>query len=64
MKLETQMDLIVAKLVQILKGKGTSERIPKFMTLKSSRNPNHPLLMVRLRKGIGRSLVAQFKEVL
>jgi hypothetical protein len=50
-KLATQRDLLVAKLAHILKGEGRSESIPKFMTLKSSRNPNHPLSMVRLRKG-------------
>jgi hypothetical protein len=50
-KLATQRDLLVEKLAHILKGKGRSESIPKVMTLKSSRNPNHPLSMVRLRKG-------------
>jgi hypothetical protein len=39
------------KLVRILKGKERSENIPKVMILKSSRNPNHPLSMERLRKG-------------
>jgi hypothetical protein len=50
-KLATQKDLLVVKLAHIPKGKGRNESIPKVMTLKSSRNPNHPLSMVRLRKG-------------
>jgi hypothetical protein len=50
-KLATLRDLLVAKLVRILKGKERSESIPKVMILKSSRNPNHPLSMERLRKG-------------
>jgi hypothetical protein len=50
-KLATQRDLLVVKIAYILKGKGRNESISKVMTLKSSRNPNHPLLMVRLRKG-------------
>jgi hypothetical protein len=41
----------VEKLAHILKGKERSERIPKVMTLKSLRKPNHPLSMERLRKG-------------
>jgi hypothetical protein len=57
-------DLLVAKLVHILKGKERSESIPKVMILKSSRNPNHPLSMERLRKGKRQSLVVWFKEVL
>jgi hypothetical protein len=47
----TQRDILVAKLFHILKGKGGNERIPKFMTLKNSRKPNHPPSTVRLRKG-------------
>jgi hypothetical protein len=50
-KLETHRDILVAKLSHILKGKERSKRIPKVMILKSSRNPNHPLLMEKLRKG-------------
>jgi hypothetical protein len=50
-KLTTQRDILLAKLAHILKGKGRSKIVPKFMTLKSSRNPNHPLSMVILRKG-------------
>jgi hypothetical protein len=50
-KLTTQRDIIVVKLAHILKGKGRNKNIPKFMTLKRSRNPNHPLSMVRLRNG-------------
>jgi hypothetical protein len=51
MKLATLRDLLIVKLAQIIKGKGRDESILKFMTLKSSRKPNHPLSMVRLRKG-------------
>jgi hypothetical protein len=50
-KLANMRDLLVAKLVHILKGKERSEIIPKFMILKSSRNPKHPLSMEILRKG-------------
>jgi hypothetical protein len=49
--LTTQRDLQVEKLTHILKGKGRSERIPKVMTMKSSRKPNHLYSMVILRKG-------------
>jgi hypothetical protein len=45
------MDLLVEKLVHILKGKERSEIFPKFVTLKNSRKPNHPLSMGKLRKG-------------
>jgi hypothetical protein len=41
-------DLLVARPNHILKGKKRSGSIPKPMVLKSSRNPNHPLLMERL----------------
>jgi hypothetical protein len=50
-KSTTPRDLLVAKLVHILKGKERSESIPKVMILKSSSKPNHPLSMERLRKG-------------
>ena len=50
-KLETLRDLLVTNLVHILKGMERSESIPKFMILKNSRNPNHPLSMGKLRKG-------------
>jgi hypothetical protein len=50
-KLATVRDLLVAKLAHILKGKETSESIPKFVILKNSRKPNHPLSMERLKKG-------------
>jgi len=50
-KLATPRGLLVARLTHILKGKERSERIPKFMTLKSSRNPNYPISMEILRKG-------------
>jgi hypothetical protein len=41
----------VEKIFHILKGKERREIISKVMTLKSSRNPNHPLSMEILRKG-------------
>jgi hypothetical protein len=49
--LATPRDPLVEKLAHILKEKGRSERIPKVMTLKNSRKPNHPLSMERLRRG-------------
>jgi hypothetical protein len=50
-KLTTPRNLLVEKLAHIVKGKARSERIPKVMTLKSSRNTNHPLSMERLQRG-------------
>jgi hypothetical protein len=50
-KLENLRDLLVAKLAHIIRIKERSERIPKFMTLKSSRNPNLPLSMEILKRG-------------
>jgi hypothetical protein len=50
-KLTTPRNRLVEKLAHNLKGKERSEIIPKVMTLKSSRNPNHPLSMEKLRKG-------------
>jgi hypothetical protein len=50
-ELTTLRNLLVAKLAHILRRNEISKSIPKFMTLKSSRNPNHPLSMERLRKG-------------
>jgi hypothetical protein len=55
-KMETLRDLLVAKLAHILKGKEGSKNIPKVMILKSSRKPNHPLSMEKLRKGKGEKL--------
>jgi hypothetical protein len=55
-KLETLRDLLVARLIHILKGNEISESIPKVMSLKISRKPNHPLLMEILRKGKRRNL--------
>ena len=49
--METLRDLIVSKLAHILKGKETSESIPKFVILKNSRKPNHPLSMERFKGG-------------
>jgi hypothetical protein len=50
-KLTTSRNLLVEKLAHILKGKARSERIPKVVTLKSSRKPNHALSMERLIRG-------------
>jgi hypothetical protein len=50
-KMATPRGLLVAKLAHILRRREIIESIPKVMTLKSSRNPNHPLLMWKLRKG-------------
>jgi hypothetical protein len=50
-KLATPRGILVARLTHILKGKEISERIPKFVILKSSINLNHTFLMERLRKG-------------
>jgi hypothetical protein len=50
-KLETLRGPLVEKLSHIIKGKERSKSIPKVMNLKSSRKPNHPLSMERLRKG-------------
>jgi hypothetical protein len=47
----TLRDVLVEKPTHILRRKERSESIPKIMTLKSSRKPNHPLSMERLRKG-------------
>ena len=44
----TLRNLLVEKLVHILKGKERSGSVPKIMILKNSRNPNHPLSMERL----------------
>jgi hypothetical protein len=48
---ENLRDILAAKLAHILRRKERSESIPKFMTLKSSKNPNHPLSTERLGKG-------------
>jgi hypothetical protein len=44
-------NLLVAKLVPILRREERRENIPIVMTLKNSRNPNHPPSMERLRRG-------------
>jgi hypothetical protein len=54
---ETLRDILVEKLAHILKRKERSERIPKLMTMKSSRKPNHPLSMDILRNRKRRKLV-------
>jgi hypothetical protein len=50
MKLANLKDLLLEKLAHILKGKERSERISEVVTLKSSRKPNHPLSMERLKR--------------
>jgi hypothetical protein len=44
-KLTTPRDILVEKLAHIPKGEERRGNIPRAMTLKNSRNPNHPLLM-------------------
>jgi hypothetical protein len=46
MKLATERDLLVVESVHILKEKGRNESIPKFIIMKNSGRPNHPLSMV------------------
>jgi hypothetical protein len=41
----------VVRLVHILRGEERGRNIPRAMTLKSLRNPSHPLLMGRLKRG-------------
>jgi hypothetical protein len=50
-KLTNPRNLLVEKLVRIPRREGRRGNIPRVMTLKSSRNPNHPLLMDKLRRG-------------
>jgi hypothetical protein len=50
-KLTTLRDILVAKLVHIPKGEEKRGNIPSAMTLKSLRNPNHPLSMEKLGRG-------------
>jgi hypothetical protein len=50
-KLKTPRNILVAKLVHIPREKEIRGNIPRVMTLKSSRNPNHPPLMDKLRRG-------------
>jgi hypothetical protein len=48
--LATLKDLLVEERAHILKGKKGSGSVPKIMIHKSSRKPNHPLSMERLRR--------------
>jgi hypothetical protein len=48
---DNSKDPLVAKLVHIPRGEERRGNIPRVMTLKSSRNPNHPLSMEKLRRG-------------
>jgi len=41
----------IVRLFHILKGKERGGSIPRTMTLKSLRNPSHPLLMGILKRG-------------
>jgi hypothetical protein len=49
-EMTTPKDLLVARPASILTGKERSGSDPSPMVLKSSRNPNHPLSMERLRR--------------
>jgi hypothetical protein len=50
-KLTTLQKLLVAKLVHIPRGEERRGNIPRAMTLKSLRKPNHPLSMEKLKRG-------------
>ena len=50
-KLTTLRNILVEKLVHIPKGGETRGNIPRAMTLKILRNPNHPLSMEKLKRG-------------
>jgi hypothetical protein len=50
-KLTTPRNLLVEKIVHISKGEEIIRNIPRAMTLKSSRKPNHPLSMDKLGRG-------------
>jgi hypothetical protein len=49
--LATPRNILVAKLVPILRREERRGNIPRVMTLKSSRKPNQPPSMDRLRRG-------------
>jgi hypothetical protein len=49
--LTTPRSLPVEKLVPILRRDGIIGNIPRVMTLKNSRNPNHTPSMEKLRRG-------------
>jgi hypothetical protein len=50
-KLTTPRNCLVVRLVHILRGEERRGNIPRAMTLKSLRNPNHPLSMEKLKRG-------------
>jgi hypothetical protein len=50
-KLITLRELLVEKIVHIPRGEEIRGNILIVMTLKISRNPNHPLSMEKLRRG-------------
>jgi hypothetical protein len=50
-KLKNPRDILVEKLVQILRGEERRGNIPRAMTLKSLINPIHPLSMEKLIRG-------------
>jgi hypothetical protein len=50
-KLKTPRNILVDKLFHIPRGEERRGNIPRALTLKSLRNPNHPLLMEKLKKG-------------
>jgi hypothetical protein len=47
----TPRNFLEVRLVYLLRGEERGGNIPEAMTLKSLRNPNHPLLMEILRRG-------------
>jgi hypothetical protein len=49
--LTTPRNILVEKLVPILKQEERRGNIPRVVTLKNSRKPNHPPSMDRLRRG-------------
>ena len=49
--LTTPKNIVVVKLVPILRQEGRRGNIPRVVTLKNSRKPNHPPFMEILRRG-------------
>ena len=49
--LTTPRNLLVSKIVPILRQEERRGNIPRVMTLKNSRKPNHPPLMESLKRG-------------
>jgi DNA polymerase III alpha subunit (gram-positive type) len=48
---DNSKEFLVVKLVHIPRGEERRGNIPRAMTLKSLRNPNHPLSMEKLKRG-------------